>query len=109
MPTWHCRHSPPSTGACEGSGHRECGLRYSPGEFRIIRDGVWLEGIGTLRMSGVAFAPKTLSGILVFRDGDGNWVAEFEATERVIHHRDGNPYNHDPRNLDRVDPRENRQ
>jgi len=81
MPEWHCRlavaGAPPEK--CEGIRHRDCGLRYPAGEFRLDGGRLWLPGIGTIPIEGAAFAPKAPAAVIVTNGADG-WHAEFEDT-----------------------------
>jgi hypothetical protein len=78
MSEWHCRLAAASSipERCEGPGHGECGLRYAPGEYTITARGLSLPGIGTIRVEGIAFAPRG-AGVIVYQDG-GGWTAEFD-------------------------------
>jgi len=78
MPEWHCRVAAAggTPGRCRRQGHRECGLRYEPGEYALSPKGITVPDIGTVRMDGAAFAPKGCP-VILYRDGKG-WAVEFE-------------------------------
>ena len=82
MAEWRCRlaGATPVPVRCEGTGHGECGLRYLPGEYTLIRGGIKLPGIGVVAMEGAAFAPRN-APVVVYR-GDEGWTAEFETGGR---------------------------